>query len=138
MKKLLIITLGIFPFLLSNTCSEDGHHFFSIKNNSDKAICVQYDQYYLDTLWHCDLPGLESPSHFFVLPNSTFMFDIGTSTWENEFTHEYLQLMVMDSVTYRNQLCDSIRMKNLILHRYQLKLEDFQKMNWIVTYPPEN
>jgi len=37
---------------------------------------------------------------------------------------------------YWNEPCDTIRKYVPILHRYQLTLEDLQRMNWTVVYPP--
>jgi len=64
--------------------------------------------------------------------------------WERDFTViPYIQILVMDNDIYTfyiskfNYNCDSISNYVPILHCYQLKLEDLQRMNWTVVYPPE-
>jgi hypothetical protein len=38
---------------------------------------------------------------------------------------------------YWQQPCDTIRKYVPILYTYRLTLEDLQRMNWMIVYPPE-
>ncbi|MDL2231022.1 hypothetical protein LJB75_01225 [Bacteroidales bacterium OttesenSCG-928-L19] len=58
--------------------------------------------------------------------------------WESDFEDiPYIQFLIVNDSIYRNIPCDTIRKYNMVLHRYQLTLEDLQRMNWVVNYPPE-
>lgn len=82
-------------------------------------------------------------SEYFIKKDSSFIFEcLNTHLgWEGDFeVIPYLQIIVMDGknyIDYFKEPCDTIRKYVPILHRYQLKLEDLERMNWTVVYPPK-
>jgi len=90
----------------------------------------------VDSLYQCryGADGIDADSQF--LYNS--LSDFG---WEVDFKGmDFIQFVVMDGETYRKYLatpCDTIRKYVPVLHCYRLTLEDLQRMNWTVVYPPE-
>ena len=61
--------------------------------------------------------------------------------WYDYFeTYKYIQYLIMDRDTfwkYHSEPCDTIRKYVPVLHVYRLTLEDLERMNWTVVYPPE-
>ena len=61
--------------------------------------------------------------------------------WYDYFeTSKYIQYLIMDRDTfwkYHSEPCDTIRKYVPVLHVYRLTLEDLERMNWTVVYPPE-
>jgi hypothetical protein len=61
--------------------------------------------------------------------------------WEETLgKHSVFQLLITDAEIfnqYKKDTCDTIRKYVPILHHYQLTLEDLQRMNWTIVYPPE-
>ncbi len=87
-----------------------------------------------DTTYHCRVYSA------LILSDSVYLekcgeFDEGKS-WEDDFTViPYVQFLIMDAEIfnhYLNQPCDTILKNVPILYRYQLTLEDLQRMNWTV------
>ena len=116
---------------------ENGHRFITIVNRTSKTIMFQpreFENTHIDTAFTC-LYGF-----YIIQRDSSYKFDI-RGTWENELgTTHYLQFLLMDRdvyLQYHLESCDTIRKYVPILYRYQLKLEDLQRMNWTVIYPPE-
>ena len=142
MKQIKITGLLIIAYILC-ACpnKEEGHRYITIVNQSDKTIVWQprmirigeTDEYY-SCQWV--LGGS-------IQSNSSYKFDYDDrrNNWEIGLnTRYYLQLIVMDAEIYEKYVaepCDTIREYVPILHRYRLTLEDLQRMNWTVVYPPE-
>jgi hypothetical protein len=140
MRKLKNIMLLTATFMMLCACPKEknGHYYISVVNQSDKTIKWQrrlFKNNETDTLYNCQYIG------FIVLPDSIYLYSSGRNTWETELnTSSYLQLILVDNdayIQYRTAPCDTIRKYVPILHIYQLTLEDLQRVNWTVTYPPE-
>jgi len=138
MKQLRMVILLLTACSILYACpNKDGHYYITIINQSNKTIMFQPRELkigQLDTLYVC-LGGGYIISH-----DSMYKLDI-RGTWEARLNkHSYLQLLFMDRdvhLNYYTQPCDTIRKYVPILHRYQLTLEDLQRMEWTVVYPPE-
>ena len=129
--KSFIIGSFLFLLLLSSTCNEkDMHKDLTIKNNTSDSICTLYTEIYPDTILDCRVVGIGIGAHQeyqFVLRNG----------WPNKFDRigGVLQIFIIDSKIWKNEPCDSIKKYHRILKRYQLTLDDVEKMNWTITYP---
>ena len=120
---------------------DDECSYITVVNKSEKRIDFQphlltANLAHEDTLVQC------SKSIFGVRPDTLRRLSAGThSDWGKEMKgYSYLQILIIDSEIYDRYLsapCDTIRKYVPILHRYQLTLEDLQRMNWTVVYPPE-
>jgi len=74
--------------------------------------------------------------------DSLYLFDsLSDFGWEVDFKGmDFIQFVVMDEEMFSKYLatsCDTIRKYVPVLHCYRLALEDLQRMNWTVVYPPE-
>lgn len=70
--------------------------------------------------------------------NSKFNFAIE----ENFRTIPYIQFLIFDAKVYEELKqydipCEETTYTISVLYRYQLTLEELQRMNWTVVYPPE-
>src|SRR5690554_1914496 len=141
MKQFKIIFLMTAASMLLYGCpsTDDEHRYIIFVNNSDKEIgCQEFWSESItsaDTLIRCKT-GIHG-----ILPNSVHEFkSLSNSGWESDFkTIPYIQYSVVDIEAYDNYIsapCDTIRKYVPILHIYKLTLEDLQRMNWTVVYPP--
>jgi hypothetical protein len=141
MKQIRFILVLIATSVLLCACPNDknGQNFIYITNKSDKKIAFQVRTNKQDEIFYCSdagrmiLPEVES--------NSTFKLDDGDaySSWDSYV--KSLIVFILDGKLYDEywqQPCDTIRKYVPILYRYQLTLEDLQRMNWTVVYPPED
>lgn len=135
--KNIVVFISLFLLLSSGSCSPDeGHYKFVFKNESNQSVYLYFNYNYPDTLFSCD------PHEWIKLvsSNEESSYEIRNS-WEKEFLWfqkkgiDYLQLIVVDSLVYRTQPCDSIRNHNLVLKRYQLDVKYMEENNWRITYP---
>jgi hypothetical protein len=95
-----------------------------------------------DTLWHCrkSAPPIDiNSSRLFECANA----DRG-ETCESNFIRAIssIQFFIFDAEIYEELInydipCEETNYTIPVLHRYQLRLEDLQRMNWTVVYPPE-
>ena len=146
MKQIKITMLLITASIVLCGCpnNDDGHRYITFVNKSEREIacqkfCISGHVTNEDMLFQCSMPAVGISS------DSSYNFrSLGYSGWEAEFTTgglSYAQFLVMDAELYDKYIkppnCDTIRKYVPILHRYQLKLEDLQRMNWTVVYPPE-
>jgi len=141
MKQIKIAMFLIITLITLCACPDnnDEHDYITIMNQYSKAIIWQPRMIKIgaiDTLYNCSYTNFIIAGNFMY----NFRYDSRTS-WETGLGADwYLQLLLMDSdIFYQNYTapCDTIRKYVPILHRYQLKLEDLQRMNWTVVYPPE-
>ena len=130
---------------MASSCDDrsNEHKYFTIINKSSMNLrCQMILQGIItpaDTIYQCDNFG-----YFISLDSLVSINSPGNrGGWETTFRGvPYLQLLIMnDSIYMHSEMynfdCDTIRKYVPILHRYQLKLEDLQKMNWTVEYPPK-
>jgi len=143
MKQFKIIFLMIAASMLLYGCpstDDDGHQFITIVNKSDAKIRVQEVWWskisYADTLWVCGLAPLS------IEPNTSRMFESLYDDWEEDFKYiPFIQFLVFDAEVYDNMRdydisCEEVDYTIPVMHYYQLKLEDLERMNWEVVYPP--
>lgn len=141
MKQFFFITLLVVTAILLCACPEKeiGHRYVTFTNSSDKEIVCQTfvsgNITEADTLFQCRT-GVVG-----ISPNSSYDFCSLHNSWEVDFNAmSYMQFLVMDARIYDQYIeepCDTIRKYIPVLHIYSLTLEDLQRMNWTVVYPPE-
>jgi hypothetical protein len=131
LKKIVyMVCLSYFFLQISSACNEEKlQQSITIQNNSSDSICFLYTEKYPDTLIDCKLVqrGLG--------PKQEYKLELRNG-WENEFSRIHvLQIFIIDLNIVRTEPCDTIRKYNKILKRYQLTLDDVEKINWTITYP---
>ena len=141
MKKIKIVLSLIIVCVLTEYCFDYKERtlYITFVNKSDREIVCQRlwsgSITEADTLLECRTGAIRI--------DSLYRFKSGNRLgWETDFdVIPYIQFSVMDAETYIRYIeepFDTIRKYVIILHRYQLTLEDLQRMNWIVVYPPED
>ncbi|MCB9017428.1 MAG: hypothetical protein H6544_02320 [Prevotellaceae bacterium] len=139
MKQIKIIILLIATCMLLCACPDKTEQdFIYITNKSDKTIAFQVNVNKQDEIFYCSDIG--TTILISVKSNSTFKLDNGDtySSWNSYL--KSLTVFILDGELYEEywqQPCDTIRKYVPILHTYRLTLEDLQRMNWTVVYPPE-
>lgn len=124
--------------LITNSCKKDsGYYDFRLKviNKSDMTINANFDQSYPDTTLGFYSPFYKGAEN--AATNETITLVRG-GTWENAFKdviNQKLMVFVFDASIVEKTPWDTISKKYLILKRYELSLEDLQKLKWTITYP---
>ncbi len=129
MKKMLIyIILSI--FLLSTQCERNDiyHNDIIIKNNSTSIISVSIGTTYPDTTVQCPLGHVEISCSDEYVPHQRW-------GWEPILYNNYFQLFILDPSVVNSTPCDTIKKYKMYIKRYQLSVDDLNRMNWIITYP---
>ena len=138
MKQLRITILLVAASILLCACpKKTGQDFIYIVNKSDKKIVFQVSKNKQDTTFYCSNTGITIFPK--VESDSIFKLDYGDnySSWDNNL--KSLTVFILDGELYGEywkQSCDTIRKYVPILYCYQLTLEELQRMNWTVVYPP--
>jgi hypothetical protein len=145
MKAIKIVVWSLFAGMsMAGSCNDrdEEHKYFTFVNKSLVDIrCQELWQITItpaDSIYQCDMT-----TEWVFLRDSSYSIESPgyRGGWETSFRSiPYLQLLIMDAHVfsqYRTEPCDTIRKYVPILHRYQLTLEDLQRMNWTVVYPPE-
>ena len=141
MKPFKIVLLFAAMTVLCACPDDDGHRYITLVNKSGKSIAYQE---LID--WNGNPPFYCSNIGTITLINipadsSRILESIGSSKWEDYLRKgQTMSIFIVDTETYNEHWlapCDTIRKYVPVLHRYQLKLEDLQQMNWTVVYPPE-
>jgi hypothetical protein len=146
MKQIKVTLLLIVTSILLYACpekDENGYRYIAFANKSGEKIGYQISfskivNIYQDTIFYCNMT-LEN----FIYNDSSFILEcpLRTGSWERELSDlNYIQFLVLDGdkfSQYRTAPCDTIRKYVPILHCYRLTLEDLQRMNWTVMYPPK-
>jgi len=144
MKKFKKAVLLILVSALFCACPDysNWHRDIYLINNTDKEIALQMlFSNKSENKWECDGPGIYIPTT--VGANSILKHSDAKRSpgWEGSLNQgQILNILVADCETYDKywrEPCDTMRKYVPILHHYKLKLEDLQRMNWTVVYPPE-
>ena len=138
--------LFVFLIMISTASSCENkndkyNRYITFINRSEKSIRCSQIVGWNDCQFYCPPTGdIFIPTS--ISSNSSYIFEcpIRDNGWEETLSNSSLQIMVVDEEIYKRSPsndCDTIRKYVPILHCYQLTLEDLQRMNWIVVYPPE-
>ena len=139
--KLLLLSLILMSTKCEDKESENCHTSIRFSNNSEKDLYVRlYD------LVHRP-PGVSEIEHI----SSTVQqrYKVYTGEQDNrEATHQISciesffrgqdtkTLYVFDAAVVENTSWGVVARDSLVLKRYDLTLEDLQRLNWFITYPP--
>jgi len=126
--------------MFSCRTTPEGHFFIRIMNNSSSIFYQVIHVRHItdaDTLIKCNKQTVYIPSDsFFLVSGLQFPY----RSLEDEFkTTQFVQFIIMDGEQFKyycSYPCDTIRKYVPVLQRYRLNLEDLQKLDWSVPYPP--
>lgn len=147
MKQYFILSIICISLL---SCEKSKDHYIRVKNNSDFTICCQIDSDYpADSLLFLHRMGYQLPLS--IPPSSSYSYVTGSGcrldSWYVEFydaeiNHSgYLSfyLAKMDSEiveAIENGLTIDGYIDFQIVARYDLRREDIERLDWMITYPP--
>ncbi|MDH6307229.1 hypothetical protein M2451_002462 [Dysgonomonas sp. PFB1-18] len=116
--------------------SENCHNYYTFINNSDKKIRLSVSVSYPDSTI---LDGIGGTSDI-VASNSRKKIKID-GCYEIDFElgiiykHGVAMIFLFDEEIFKEYTFDEIRKNRMWLKKYDMRLEDFQRMNWTITYP---
>jgi hypothetical protein len=122
------------------SCRPDHYFVLSIKNNSDTSIYYTYSTLYpdtaVDTSVYIPSGSTRTPSEV-INPGQTYAVFaiISLQGYFATIPSDTLEIFIYDAKLVQTTPWDSVAAKYLVLKRYDLSLQDLEKMNGIVTYP---
>jgi hypothetical protein len=138
-KIILITTVLASTLLLANTCFEDGHGCITIVNRSHEKIIYQDWLESTETSFRCYDDRL--PVIYGIQADSSRCSESFLNTWESSLDKgQILNVMIGSGDAcdkYYKEPCDTFQKYVPVLHQYLLTLEDLNRMNWTIVYPPE-
>jgi hypothetical protein len=143
---ILLFILPLFGLMnMAITCipreSEDCHTAIRVSNNSEKKLRISVRQF---NPTHFPDPFDISVRHLMWLgtvnagEQNNRNATEGRSCFEHLFrsNRDTLFLFIFDADVIENTPWEIVARDYLVLRRYDLTLEDLQRLNWQVTYPP--
>lgn len=141
-KTTILLMVISFLFMVNACKKEDENHHKTIEviNNSEKAIYTYFGGAYPDTLFDIRVPS--SPRSIYKVEpyerNTTALWN--RDYWESDFKvgwiipSDTLMIYIYDAELYDSKTFTHV--KNTIIQRYDLSLQDLQWLNWKISYPP--
>jgi hypothetical protein len=135
----IIQVFGLLCFgLFLNSCFKDKEEDTKIRvmNNSNDTIYMSFTTEFPDTLFiHMSNP-LNNPQFSLIRPSS-MQDKFYNSPSKGIFSDKIdtLSVFIFSKYVLMNYQWDIVKSKYMILKRYDLGLNDLEKLNWIVTYP---
>jgi hypothetical protein len=143
-KIIPIITILASTLLLANTCKyDDGHNCITLRNRLHKAIVCQYFIGDTRTSFYCSYDNMAILDGVWA-DSARCLESYGSpsaSEWEYYLDKGQILNILIGSrdmyEQYYQEPCDTFKKYVPVLHQYLLTLEDLNRMNWTVVYPPE-
>lgn len=142
MKKLIpILFIGL--FLISGSCEKnpfvETFYTITIINSSSQSIYfLSYDKFseiqYPDTT----LPA-QKPNVIILGPDGKFFID-KREPWSeeiNDLAADTLSIFFFEKTSFEDSSWTKIRDNYMVLRRYDLSLQDLERIDFDVTYPPD-
>ena len=151
MRRLFFLTPFILCILLNSCCehkdSENCHYSIALSNNSDKILYAKYDSTgYPDSTNHfhgpsplnrkeCEIGAYEQNNKDALCvsrPTSSGCFELAFKS-----RIKTVMIFIYDSDSLKTISFINSNYDRLVLQRYDITLEDLQKLDWKITYPPD-
>lgn len=120
------------PFILATKCNDKMDHELYIKNNSKYDIYVCPTRMFTDTSFYIPVKK--------IFKGEMQVYDSHIK-WEDAFKNSNSKIVSFfffrDSII-ENVPVEEIKNKYLILDRYDIKYEDLDRLNWVLTFPDSN
>lgn len=138
-KMFKIVILVLFICGCGYTKDLSLHDTIVVNNISEKSILVEGSLEYPDTTIHFNNPSLGNP-HNIVSKN-----EINKVALKMKDTYERgifaagidtIQIFIFDYILTNEISWEEIKNNYKVLYRYDLSLQDLQKLNWTIYYPP--
>jgi hypothetical protein len=133
-----IIYIIIITAIFNSCIKLDGTDYrLKIKNNTSKYLYYNDQNGYPDTTIE-EFNNISLKDSYLIDPNSERRIPTQVP-WERIFEKnlksDTLMIFIYDAAVIENTTWDTVKAKYMILKRYDLSLEDLQRMNWTITYP---
>ena len=111
--------------------SENDLYIRSVLGNKGHPITLELSYYHNTILTQYKVVSGEQNNRRATDNNTCY-----EHVFERNSTPDTLKFYVLDAYVVENTPWDIVARDYLVLKRYDLSLEDLQKLNWRVTYPP--
>lgn len=140
--KLLFQCMFVILMLSSNRCKNpplvDLFHVITIHNQS--KVTINFYELGLESTLHYPDTILPLSKPILIKINANAFFDIlSKKEWDEvlkELPADTLSIFIFDAMVYEGTEWEEIRNDYKILKRYDLSIEDLERLNYTVTYPP--
>jgi hypothetical protein len=135
--KQLIILLMMSALLWCATCEPfvESVYSISLRNDTNQALSYTVSFNYPDTLIPSDYTKLRG------LPATKTSFYDSKKDWDKVFKEDLpgdtLSFFIFTDVVTEDNW-ESVRANYEVAKRYDLSLQDLERLNWTVVYPPDN
>ncbi|MFN8208940.1 MAG: hypothetical protein U0T82_16260 [Bacteroidales bacterium] len=134
MKTISLVSLCL--LIASMTCKKEEYLKLRINNTTNAPIYTAWTRDFPDTTFTYMLNPTLNPQtdrveakslqkkHYYSLTNDIF------DAWVDTISVFIFDAQLLDSTPW-----DTVKAKYLVLKRYDLSLDDLNRMNWIINYP---
>jgi len=138
-----IILIVTFLFL-NHACGdkeENCHKTITFKNETTDTLYVTSSYEFPDTTTFAGIPNPAlNPNFTKVLPNESntqvlWGRDCIELAFKDLIPSDTMMIYVFDAQVLETTPWETVKDNHLLLKRYDLSLDDLQKMNWTITYP---
>jgi len=142
--KMNIIILMITSLFLNQACGdkEDNcHKTITFKNVTTDTLYVTSSYKFPDTTTFTGIPNpVLNPNFTKVLPNESntqvlWGRDCIELAFKDLIPFDTMMIYVFNAKVLEGNTWETVKANYLVLKRYDLSLEDLQRMNWTITYP---
>ena len=141
MKKLsYLLLLFLTLTLLSGSCDDEKDRYkLRINNLSDKPVYVAWTTCYPDTSLYTVVdptPNVHIKRVEAITLHRSIYRNASKGLFYLEGKIEKLSVFIFDAETLETTPWDTVQSKSLVLQRYDLTLEELERLKWIIPYPP--
>ncbi|GHT32427.1 hypothetical protein FACS189434_04160 [Bacteroidia bacterium] len=140
--KIIIFNLTILICLLSCRTEDSNHHTISFVNKSESPVYITYEGTYPDTLPITLGVSIAKDYKVDINEKNITALGSGISAWEKifkRFTSDTLMVYVFDASKVDSLIKEKPSRPSsfaALVKRYDLSLNDLQRMGWVLYYPP--
>jgi len=140
--KILLLSILCMATKCQDKESENCHTSIGFFNNTDNNLCVRSafpHSYFFPT--PLDIKNLSPSEGKYKIKSSEQNNRRAISSggcYEDKFYNDgdTFFVFIFDAAVVENTLWEVVAREYLVLKRYDLTLEDLQRLNWKITYPP--
>ena len=142
--KMNLIILMITSLFLNQACGDkekDCHKTITFKNATADTLYVVSSSQYPDTSTFSGIPNpVLDPNFTKVLPNESntqvlWRRDCIELAFKDLIPSDTMMIYVFDAKVLEGNTWETVKSNYLVLKRYDLSLDDLNRMNWTITYP---
>jgi len=152
MKNYFLCWFYLFIVIFHSCACDSKYRCITLKNSSNRTIYAVNSicstefpsDYFMQSLCYPDtsVPVQSIYDDWYkILPNGNnehSLCDGRHGDWKYEFEHniDTLMIYIFDEEVLKNNAWEDVINNYLVLQRYDLSLQDLEKLNWKICYPP--